>query len=549
MAQEGEEEAALRCTICWGEGEGPRGLADLLLDDACRCATGWHLRQGPAGIRAGRRASPHAGTHPPLPPQLISQTHCHPTPPLLPRSCLHRWQLLKVLDGQEPTHCPTCLGPFNVPQQAWDALVAAGGVDAGERQQVVQVGQQQVLPNLPMLPQLALAAAAGGEGEEDVQLQWQRTAVRLQQAAWDGAAQLLQLGEAALQQGNAAQLLLVILEASWRELAWVGRMIAQHPQQAHAEPEALQTFLVTARQLRQLFATLEQPGRVAELMQLERQFEQLLQRAGEQRGLPGLLRVLLCPVQRFTVWTLEALGPLSLYLLTALRSGCWFGLTLLSFLDSSQVPAIQPPQPPPLLRLLPGACETAVILAAVACTERCMLGSWSAVWQRGRSGRSVRRAAPWFGLLALFAALRWCMDAERGALGAPHRQPLLAAAVDDLTSASYLGTCMSVSYWPSQLRLARWFASAYWAMAQDACHSPLPAAWVKLICKLPAALGCWLVQVWVAQAAEDHAQAAMAASCLAALQQRPWAMQYFAEVLDAATVPWSAVRLALLPPQ
>ena len=62
--------------------------------------------------------------HPPLPCRARSH------------SCLHTWQLRRVDLGLDPTRCELCRQPYAVPDDAWAALQAAGGVDAAERQRV-----------------------------------------------------------------------------------------------------------------------------------------------------------------------------------------------------------------------------------------------------------------------------------------------------------------------------------------------------------------------------------------------------------------------------
>ncbi|KAL4428477.1 hypothetical protein ABPG75_002566 [Micractinium tetrahymenae] len=84
------------CRYCWGSGEGPRGLADALVQPcACRGDT----------------------------------AHLH-------LSCLHTWQLRLMDVGRDPSCCELCRQPYQVPEAAWTALQAAGGVGADERQAV-----------------------------------------------------------------------------------------------------------------------------------------------------------------------------------------------------------------------------------------------------------------------------------------------------------------------------------------------------------------------------------------------------------------------------
>ncbi|PRW33644.1 E3 ubiquitin- ligase MARCH3-like [Chlorella sorokiniana] len=104
MAGDLEAQEAPFCRICWAE-EPPRGLADVLLDQPCGCR--------------GYMARVHL-------------------------SCLHAWQLqqLSAQPLADTATCGVCRQPYNVPDQLWEALVAAGGIDGDERR---RVRQQQLL--------------------------------------------------------------------------------------------------------------------------------------------------------------------------------------------------------------------------------------------------------------------------------------------------------------------------------------------------------------------------------------------------------------------
>ncbi|KAL4428479.1 hypothetical protein ABPG75_002568 [Micractinium tetrahymenae] len=80
------------CSFCWGVGPGPLGLADILVQP-CACS------------------------------------HLH-------LSCLHTWQLRRMGIGRDPSRCDICRQPYQVPEAAWVALEAAGGVHASQRQAV-----------------------------------------------------------------------------------------------------------------------------------------------------------------------------------------------------------------------------------------------------------------------------------------------------------------------------------------------------------------------------------------------------------------------------
>lgn len=68
-----------------------------------------------------------------------------PRPLVSNRSCLHAWQLQRLNANPlaDVATCDVCRQPYNVPEQQWDALVAAGGIDERERQ---RVREQRRLP-------------------------------------------------------------------------------------------------------------------------------------------------------------------------------------------------------------------------------------------------------------------------------------------------------------------------------------------------------------------------------------------------------------------
>ncbi len=262
---------------------------------------------------------------------------------------------------------------------------------------------------------------------------------------------------------------------------------------------------------RQQVAEWQPPAIVRWLQRALEEAALMQQRQQEVQRQQGLLRML-------ARGAAGAFKAASWCLTTTMTLSTWYCHTMLSNLDSSQLPATELPRPPRLHRIQPDACETAAFIVALAITERSALGSWQAVWRHGMSTRYTTRIAAAFGSWLLFAGLHWLTDAERGAPGAPRQQPWLAAFAEGCADLSFFAACASVSYWPFHLQFVRWLLSTLWG-------APIPDV-------LPATVGARLADAWQAQREVDKAQAATAGLCLPLFQQRPWAVRCLGAVLS-----------------